>query len=303
MNVTPFPSPGDRGLGVVELLGDYQAHLIARNASPYTIAAYKSALRDLDNYAKTRGHEEITGRVLEAWVTAVMDATSASNARSKLRQVRDFFRWREREYGVRSPTPGVREPTAEDPPVPCLDFDQLHRLMETTRGQGFREVRDRAIIRLLIDNGIRTKELLSITADAFDWQRRVVRVYGKGGRARDAPFGRRATTDVKRYMTARARLGTRPEAFWVNSGGHALTRRSIQNMILRRGAQAGIMGLHPHALRHTFAHMWLEGGGSELGLMRIGGWSNKTVMRRYGASLADRRARREHEARSPGDLV
>ncbi len=74
-------------------------------------------------------------------------------------------------------------------------------------------------------------------------------------------------------------------------------------MVKRRGAQAGIDGLHPHVLRHTFAHVWLEAGGNEGDLMRLAGWKSRhdaAAVRRVDR----RRARPDaHRRIAPGDRL
>jgi integrase/recombinase XerC len=56
-------------------------------------------------------------------------------------------------------------------------------------------------------------------------------------------------------------------------------------MLHRRGDQAGLPGLYPHQLRHTFAHEWLAQGGGETDLMRLAGWKvprDAPALRRLG---------------------
>jgi hypothetical protein len=90
--------------------------------------------------------------------------------------------------------------------------------------------------------------------------------------------------------------GAGSPSLWIGQRG-ALTTGSVNAIIKQRGLMAGIPHLHPHALRHAWAHRMLSNGVGEGDVMVLGGWSSRAMLSRYGAYAASERAFAAVEAR------
>lgn len=296
------------GIPIEAMWDDYVVSLKARNRSEQTRKLYRRDFRRLTTWLDAEGlsHDidRIDHRVLNRFFSELPDQLSDTSVAMTYRSLRAFFGWLVTEEEIdRNPFAKMTAPSVQDRPPDVIPTKNLTKLLKAVDGTGFYERRDKAMLLLFIDTGMRVSEMAGLELGDVDRERQLATVVGKGDRMRVVPFGDRCNEALTRYLRARRghTLSDVPQ-LWLGRQA-PFTVSGISQMLERRCGEAKIDPIHPHQFRHTFADQWLANGGREGDLKMLGGWRSDAMVQRYGRARSTARAIEAHRDLSPADRL
>lgn len=160
--------------------------------------------------------------------------------------------------------------------------------------------RDKAIITVLVDSGLRSSEICALTIADYDAERGRIHIrHGKGDKSRYVFLGDRARKALWRYLATRTKPRVNDPLFATKSKQH-IHRNNLHHMLKSIGDRAGVPGTHPHKFRHTFAITFLRNGGNVFELQQILGHESLATVQNY-ARIAEIDIETAGKTRSPAD--
>ncbi|HEX4813870.1 MAG TPA: site-specific tyrosine recombinase XerD [Nonomuraea sp.] len=284
------------------VLSSYLAHLaVERGLAANTLASYRRDLRRYVQHLQARGRAEL-GEVGEADVQAFLavlregdgehPALVASSAARAVSAVRGLHRFALREgVTVHDPAHQVRPPRQLRRLPKAITVDEVERLIAASGPDGAPlTLRNRALLEVLYGTGARISEAVGLAVD--DLEDDQVRLRGKGGRTRVVPLGRYARSALDAYLV-RARPGLLAHgrgtpAVFLNARGGRLTRQGAWEVLQAAAERAGLDGISPHVLRHSFATHLLDGGADVRVVQELLGHASVTTTQVYTLVTVDK---------------
>lgn len=298
----------------------YLITLKSEGKSPHSLAYYQMMLNNFlwwcDKQGIPKDAECITAAHIRGFLLYIRTETprwggtsSSSKRPASARTVahyfgalRTFYNWLMREGLVSdSPLDTVRPPKVPEKVIQPFAKEELKRMLDLCNGKTALGARNRAVLLLLFDTGLRLSELASIKVSDMDFERGTILIReGKGQKQRIVHMGNRCQKSVWHWVALFRE--TRTDRLFVSREGEPLEARGIQILFKRlceRACVAGGRGCH--RMRHTFAIEFLRAGGDLMSLQYLLGHSSLEMVKRYLSSLNAEDAARAHQNYSPAD--
>ncbi len=169
-----------------------------------------------------------------------------------VRNVRIFLRWCDQnDYGLPFDASRIKTPKPDKKVVKVLTNKQIQQLFRAVKySVPWITARNRAILALMLDSGLRQSEVCSLKRSDIDLNSNTLKVYGKGAKERLVATGATTRSLIKNYLDSCPFSDA--AALFVDRHGNALSKSAIRSVMYRLKTKTGL-DLSSHKLRHNYA--------------------------------------------------
>lgn len=236
-----------------------------RNYSKETTTSYSVDLLQFEEFAKECELElkEVNPNTVREWIVQMMDkGYNASSINRKLSALRSFYKYLLKQGEITAdPMTKISGPKKKKPLPVFVKEKEMDRLLDDEDfGEGFKGCRDKLIIQLFYETGMRLAELVGLNDADVDFGAKVIKVTGKRNKQRLIPFGTELADAMQNYLSVRTQaIETLSDAFITNESGGRIERGKVQQIVRQNLSKVTtVKKRSPHVLRHTFATTMLN---------------------------------------------
>lgn len=253
------------------MLNQYLLYLKAeRRVSIHTLTAYKKDIEQFLSFTEVESVSdlrEVNHQIIRSWIVDLVEKGDTNRTvNRKLSSLRTFFKWA-RSMGMVESNPMLKvKGPKQEKRLPEfvkqeeIAVEKLNEVFPTT----FSGLRDRLLIEVLYQSGIRLSELINLKPSSI--QSQSIKVLGKGNKERIIPLTDTLSEQLRSYLDSPTYKELNPEFLFVLDNG----KKMYPNFVYRKvkfylSLLTSLKKKSPHILRHTFAtHMLNNGAGLEV---------------------------------------
>ncbi|WP_291565196.1 tyrosine-type recombinase/integrase [Bacteroides sp.] len=237
-----------------------------KNCSEKTVRSYGIDLSKFEEYLKTLDSdiqlENADADVVRGWVVDLMEqGMLETSVNRKLSTLRTFYKYLLRKGVIsKDPVRMVKGPKRKKPlPVFVKEADMDRLLDDTSFNDDFEGVRNRLILVMFYETGVRLSELISLKDVDVDTSKYVLKVTGKRNKQRYIPFGQELKELISEYRSLRDEAVEDVESFFVRKNGAPLYQMMVYKLVKQSLSKVvALKKRSPHVLRHSFATAMLN---------------------------------------------
>jgi integrase/recombinase XerD len=236
---------------------------IEKGLSKNTVSSYKNDISSFSSWCDKEHLDrlKITDLNLNNYISNLFSiGLKSSSINRKISSIKHFYLFLLKKKVIKnSPADEITTPKQEKYLPTSMSEDEVESLLRSPKASIKIERRDKAMIEILYATGMRISELVNLKLTDIDFNRSVLKVFGKGSKERLVPYGEKAAEALRIYLEDRKKLDSKD--VFLSNRGTRITRgafwQRIKIYIKRENLKSSIS---PHTLRHAFATHLLNRG-------------------------------------------
>ena len=236
---------------------------IEKGLSKNTVSSYKNDISSFLSWLNKKqiNYQQVSGKNINEFISSLFNSgLKSSSVNRKISSIKHFYLFLSKKKIIKySPADEIETPKQEKYLPISMSEDEVERLLSSPNSNRIIERRDKAMIEILYATGMRISELVNLKLTDVDFNRSVLKVFGKGSKERLVPYGEKAAEALDIYLRDRKRSDSKN--VFLSNRGSQITRgafwQRIKIYIKRENLKSSIS---PHTLRHAFATHLLNRG-------------------------------------------
>jgi integrase/recombinase XerC len=248
-----------------------------KNFSVHTILAYENDLKEFMQFVDSLNISETNKEIIRQYIGYLSERKlEVKSIRRKISSIRSYFNFLIKE-GIYSQNPcrGLVLPKIKKSIPEFLDAEPLLNFLNDNTESDFESIRNKLIIDILYQTGIRRSELVNLKKNDIDLNNLNLKVLGKRNKERIIPFSLQLADNLNRYFSVLYDMNIKSDYLLVDKNGKQLSSFQVYYIVKKELSKITTQEKkHPHILRHTFATHLLNNGADINAVKELLGHSN-----------------------------
>lgn len=261
-----------------------------KNYSSHTVLSYKNDLLQFAQFCKMQENENDISQAkadsIRSWIIELIsNGLTPRSANRKLSSLKSFYKFLIHEGVIKiNPARNILSPKTNKPLPLFFKEKEIDAVMhDVILGDAFEDVRDRLIISLFYETGIRISELVAIKDVDIDVHTNSLKVLGKRNKERKIPIGKELLSQIGEYIKLRNEILKKDSVYLlVKNNGDKLYVKLVYSIVNKYMSMVSSLSkTSPHVLRHTFASTLLNNGADLNAVKELLGHANLSATEVY----------------------